>query len=192
VTTHGFTKNDASDAELHVYKVWQGMKKLCNYSSCSVFEYYGGRGIKVCKRWNRFESFFFDMGFPPTRKHWIERKNNNIGYRPSNCCWSTQAEQARNKSNNRLITINGITKCAAQWAEDLGLNKNTLWSRITRKQPIDASLSREYHFATINGQTKSLKEWGDISGLGLRTIYKRKKRGWEDADLLAPRLVKRK
>lgn len=101
--------------------VWQAMITRCENPNVQGFENYGGRGIRVCDRWrNDFAAFLADMGRRPSPTHSIDRIDVNGNYEPSNCRWATKKEQARNKRNNRLITINGETRCVAEWAERLG------------------------------------------------------------------------
>lgn len=79
------------------YLTWSAMRARCSNPKASNFSRYGGRGIAVCARWNSFEVFLADMGERPSRKHTIDRKDNELGYQPSNCRWATSSEQARNK-----------------------------------------------------------------------------------------------
>lgn len=79
------------------YRVWSGMRLRCNSSRNPAYKDYGGRGIKICKRWEtNFYLFFIDMGKRPTNKHSIERINNDGNYEPANCKWATRTEQMRN------------------------------------------------------------------------------------------------
>jgi hypothetical protein len=72
------------------------MLQRCKNPNNHAYNYYGGRGIKVCERWNKFEHFLTDLGEKPPGM-WIERTNNNLGYFPGNVRWATPKEQAKNK-----------------------------------------------------------------------------------------------
>jgi hypothetical protein len=92
---------------------------------------YGGRGIVVCERWREsFENFIADMGFRPSPKHSLERRDNDGPYSPENCKWATPIEQANNKTNTRRVTLNGVTKSLSEWCRALGINRHSAFSRI--------------------------------------------------------------
>lgn len=98
------------------------MIQRCHNEQHQRFPLYGGRGISVCAAWHEsFEQFLADVGRRPSPRHSIDRIDNNRGYEPGNVRWATQTQQTRNKRNNRMITAFGITKCAAEWAEDFNL-----------------------------------------------------------------------
>lgn len=84
------------------YKIWKGMLNRCHNKNTARYVDYGGRGIKVCKRWTKFESFRDDMlsGYDETKS--IDRKNNNAGYNKRNCRWATIVEQNQNKRMQKL------------------------------------------------------------------------------------------
>lgn len=73
------------------------MRNRCYNKKGEKYKDYGGRGIKVCKRWlNSFENFYADMGLKPTPEHSLDRINNNGNYEPGNCRWATQSQQVGN------------------------------------------------------------------------------------------------
>lgn len=83
------------------YVSWRDMKIRCLNPTKKDYPRYGGRGIKVCERWMTFDNFLADMGMKPSRKHTIDRINNDGNYEPSNCRWATRLVQSRNKSKCR-------------------------------------------------------------------------------------------
>lgn len=82
------------------YSTWAAMWARCTNPGHKDWHNYGGRGILVCARWQKFENFLADMGHRPD-KLTIERTNNEKGYKPSNCKWATRSEQARNQRRRK-------------------------------------------------------------------------------------------
>lgn len=103
-TKHGMARGGKKRSRL--YSVWSAMLARCNNTSDRNYKYYGGRGIKVCKRWLVFENFFADMGEPETGLT-LDRKNNGRGYTPRNCEWVSRSEQSRNKRTNVWVEVDG-------------------------------------------------------------------------------------
>lgn len=83
------------------YGIWNAMKGRCLNPRSHAFRDYGGRGIKVCKRWLDFRNFYADMGPRPTPSHSLDRKDNDGNYEPGNVRWATKSEQAKNRRNNK-------------------------------------------------------------------------------------------
>lgn len=124
------------------YRNWHNMKNRCLNQNIPEYKWYGARGIRVCDRWlNSFENFLADMGTRPSPKHSIDRIDNNGNYCPENCRWATQKQQSRNTRNNRKITINGICKTVAEWAEIVGMKQNSLLYRIRRGTPPEDAIN---------------------------------------------------
>lgn len=115
------------------YSVWASMIQRITNPLSKQFCDYGGRGISVCYRWLNFENFYSDMGTKPEGMT-IGRINNNGNYEPKNCRWETIKDQCRNKRNNRIITVCGITGCMADLAKHFGLKVSTVSNRLNKLQ----------------------------------------------------------
>ena len=123
--THGMSKTA-------IYAIWDSMIQRCYNSTRRDYNSYGGKGIEVCDRWrNSFEMFFEDMGHRPDGMS-LDRIDTTKGYSLENCRWSTTTQQARNRTDNKLITFAGKTLCLIAWANELGINKITLHGRLAK------------------------------------------------------------
>lgn len=112
------------------YRAWAEMIRRCEDPKCNRFYTHGGRGITVAKEWHSYPVFLADVGRRPSPKHQLDRQNNDGNYEPGNVRWATRKQQARNKRNNHLITFKGKTACMAEWAEKLGISRQSLRKRM--------------------------------------------------------------
>lgn len=85
------------------YSTWKSMRARCNYKKDKCYKYYGGRGIRVCKRWDSFLNFYNDMGPRPSKEYSLDRVNSNGNYTPKNCRWATIMQQARNRRKQTVF-----------------------------------------------------------------------------------------
>lgn len=120
-----------------VYRIWCEMRKRCNNPNNP---YYGGKGISVCEEWDTsFDRFLADMG-EPGEGQTLDRIDPNKGYSPANCRWASPKQQNNNRRSNVLITVDGETHTATEWAEIKGLNPRTVRARIERGWPPEEAL----------------------------------------------------
>ena len=104
----------------------------CTNPSFIGWDRYGGRGIKVCERWQKFENFLADMGERPDGTTLDRYPSNDGNYEPGNCRWATDLDQRANASNSINLTYDGMTLTLTQWAERLSIKRDTLLARYTR------------------------------------------------------------
>jgi len=125
MTKHGLAKSP-------VFRAWIMMRQRCTNKSNKSYHNYGGRGIKVCKRWlNSFENFYKDVGSPPSPNHQIDRIDNDGDYTPKNCKWSTQVEQNNNRRSNHFIFACGKRGTIAQFSRLFGIKPATIRRRLS-------------------------------------------------------------
>lgn len=143
LTKHGALIGARAGAEVcSEYDVWAGMRDRCRNPHHQAFAHYGGRGIRVCARWDDFAAFLADAGPRPSPRHSLDRFPNRDGnYEPGNVRWATMREQQRNRVNNRRIEFNGETLCVAEWAERLGMVASTLADRLSSGWSVERAMT---------------------------------------------------
>jgi hypothetical protein len=138
--THGHTRDRKRTAE---YMAWAAMLARCSNPRGPKYAYYGGRGIRVCRKWKRsFATFFRDVGSKPSSKHSLDRfPNKNGNYEPGNVRWATQKEQCRNTRSNRIVMFRGRRITLAELADLSIVSYHTLKYRIRVGWDVERAVS---------------------------------------------------
>ena len=110
------------------------MKKRCYNKRFASYPFYGGRGIRIYKDWHEYPKFAAairaEIGEHPGRGYQLDRIDNSKNYEPGNVRWVTAKQNARNRRNNTQLTWNGKTQTASAWCEELGWERNVIYSRL--------------------------------------------------------------
>ena len=103
------------------------------------YKNYGGRGITIAPEWEDFQVFFHHLKtlLDPNAEDipeglTVDRKDNDKGYIPGNIRLVPMAVQALNRRSNRVVTINGVTRCLKEWLNILHIPIQTVMSRVQR------------------------------------------------------------
>lgn len=118
-------------AHHQLYHIWQAMVQRCTNEKCKYYAGYGGRGITVCDEWRHNPKIFVEWALS---NGWaqglsLDRRNNNGGYHPDNCHFTTRQRQQSNIRSSVVFTVDGITKTFSEWARFYGLPIATLRNR---------------------------------------------------------------
>ena len=122
--THGMSKE-------RIYKEWKDIKERCNNEKNTAYSNYGGRNIKVCDEWMKFEPFYeWAMSNGYRDNLTIDRIDNDGNYEPDNCRWVNNTVQANNKRTNIFIEYKNERKTIAEWAREKNISYQTLYNRV--------------------------------------------------------------
>ncbi len=121
------------ESHTRLHRIWYSMRDRCNREKHSAYSNYGGRGIKVCKEWDKYEAFrdwALTNGYSDSLT--IDRIDVNGNYEPSNCRWATMKEQCANKRRNHFVTVNGEKMIVIECSRRYGIPKSTILAREKR------------------------------------------------------------
>lgn len=121
-TRHGMAR-EQGEGKHPVWLAWASMNQRCYDVHATNYKDYGGRGIKVCRRWVVFENFRDDMLPTWFSGGTLERDDNEGDYSPQNCRWATKKEQARNRRSTRWVEVFGERMSLAEAVERFGVVK---------------------------------------------------------------------
>lgn len=125
------TKHGDSHSRLHY--IWSAMKDRCYNPKSGAFEHYGARGITICDEWQEYTNFRdWAIANGYASELTLDRIENDKGYSPNNCRWTTMKTQSNNRRSNHIISFGGETHTMMEWAAIKGLKYGTLSSRINR------------------------------------------------------------
>lgn len=118
-----------------LYNIWFSMRNRCANKNNSDYHKYGERGISVCKRWSNFSNFYNDMIDTYSEGMTVERINVNGDYKPSNCTWIKNTDQAKNRRTT--VWIEG--QCMKDWCKSKGISYS-YFSSFKQNKGIKAAL----------------------------------------------------
>lgn len=157
-TRHGHKRKGNASVE---YKTWLGMKRRCYDANCKDYPNWGGRGIKVCDRWNEsFVAFLEDMGPRPPGRYSIDRLDPGKDYSPDNCRWATLKQQgAENRRGLTRISVEGLEfSSIADACKHFGVNLTTAHWRIKAGIPIEVAVSTSRRISARRSKDSYLRK----------------------------------
>lgn len=113
-TTHGLHNT-------RLYGIWSKMKSRCYNAHNKDYKDYGGRGIKICKEWQKDFINFYNWAMNNNYKKdlSIDRIDVNGDYCPKNCRWADAYTQASNKRNRNKFGCVGVYKKQGKYAMEM-------------------------------------------------------------------------
>lgn len=174
-----------------LYRIWAQMKDRCMNEKNTCYSRYGGRGIIICDEWkNDFEAFYkwaIDNGYHENLT--IDRKDNNKGYFPDNCRWTTNKEQSRNRRSNIVVSYKGEEMTLIEASEKSGLPYSALnarWNRGIRGEELFAEVTARGKKREViyHGKIVTLKELSELTGININTLKTRYRAGRRGNDLI--------
>ena len=175
----GRYNNDSTYTRLG--RIYHNMKTRCTNSNYDKYQYYGGKGIGICEEWmdsyDAFEEWALSHGYADDLT--LDRIDVDKDYSPDNCRWVSWKDQANNRTSNHMLTHNGKTQTLQRWAEETGIDANTIGQRVRAGWDVGGALTEPIHkthkefYVTYNGKTQRLHEWAKELGISYKVLHNR-------------------
>ena len=150
-----------------IYNSWDAMNKRCYCESKDNYDNYGGRGIKVCDEWNKYNKHGFDNFLSWAKDHGysegltIDRINPDGDYCPENCKWATRAEQNAHLrlSHKSTSGYKGVTwnKVKNKWQVGVSVNYKSV--HIGFFSDKEEAVKARNQYIIDNKLTNEIQEW---------------------------------
>lgn len=146
----GINNPNYRHGKLHtkLYNSWRGMKDRCSNPKHKYSKSYIEKGITICEEWRNDFRVFLTWAESNQYKEGltIDRIDNSLGYCPSNCRWVTNADNCRNKDNNKLT-----------WDDIRDIRDNVL-NLSAKKQAMKYKVSDVWIYKIRNGKVWVIDE----------------------------------
>lgn len=120
-------------AHKKTHTAWNCMLRRCYDKNFKDYFNYGGRGISVCEEWKSFENFLKDMGDKPEGLT-LDRIDTNGNYEKSNCRWTDNVTQQRNRNCTLWVNAFGELISVSDYARKYGVVYETAkWNHYNGK-----------------------------------------------------------
>lgn len=184
-------KKEIKNVEHRLYSIWKSMRSRCNNPNTDNYKYYGGRGIKICERWNDFLLFLEDMEDSFEEGLSLDRIDNDGNYSPDNCKWSTNIEQSKNTRRTLKLFFEGEYYTQSELSEKTGVNSST----IQRRRKSNYSPEEIVYGKNLKGKFKpytilyenkeiTLKELSILLEIPLSTLQSRKQNNYTNDEII--------
>ncbi|AMQ06766.1 hypothetical protein [Sporosarcina psychrophila] len=180
------TKRTHGLSGARIYGIWRSMKARCNDKE---EERYGGRGIRVCEEWQKFEEFYkWSMENGYDKELSIDRIDNDGNYEPGNCRWTTDIVQLNNTSRNVFTEVKGEVLTLSEIARKYEVPGRTLHDRYSSGLRGDDLLASRKRWIMLdyNGEIRSLRDWSSVLGFSYGTLQHRYEKGLRPPELFGP------
>ena len=165
-----------------LYSIWKNMRNRCSNPNREHYHNYGGRGIKVCERWQDFNLFVEDMYDTFEEGLSLDRIDVDGNYCPENCRWANIEEQSNNKRDSLKLMFEGEYYTEAQLSRKTGVSRTTIQQRRRNGYSVEEMIYGREGVGKFkleyNGQIYSGKELADALGIEAGTLRYRVRKGW--------------
>lgn len=171
--THGLSKSN-------IYGIWNAMMMRCYNPNRTCYPNYGGRGIRVCKRWHKFDNFRKDMELTYEVGLTLERDNVNGNYSKNNCRWILFSQQAKNRRNTIVLEINGEKISVPDASNKYNVSAFCIYDRLSKGYSHKESVfgKQKDNLSIKLGWSGSLDSLAKSIGISKNTIYNRFNAGY--------------